>query len=76
MTSKDNEHNIRFTIDEEGHIDVKKGKYDTNNQPKRATFKYEQEVRFCLGVANTEIKNGTITGKQCPVFNYSGKEIA
>ena len=42
VTSKVNEHNIRFPRDEEGNIDVKNGKYDTNNQPKKATFKYEQ----------------------------------
>ena len=63
MTSKLNEVNIRFPRDEEGNIDVKKGKYDTNNQPKKSTFKYEQEVRFCLGAAKIESKNGKITGK-------------
>ena len=75
MTSKLNKHNIRFPRDEEGNIDVKNGKYDTNNQPKNSIFKYEQEGRFCLGVANIESKNGTITGKRCPVFYYSGKKI-
>ena len=40
VTSKLNKVNIRFSIDEEGNIDVKNGKYDTNNQPKKATFKY------------------------------------
>ena len=43
MTSNFNEHNMRFPRDEEGDIDVKTGKYDTNSQPKKATFKYEQE---------------------------------
>ena len=76
MTSKLNEHNIRFPRYEEGNIDVTNGKYDTNNQPKKATFKYEQEGRLYLGVAKIEGKNGTITGKRCPVFDYSGKEIA
>ena len=75
MTSKLNEHNIRFPRDEEGNIDFKSSKYDTNNQPKKATFKYEQEGRFCLGVANIKVKNGTITGKRCPVFDYSGRQI-
>ena len=75
MTSKLNEHNIRFPRDEEGKIDVKNGKYDTNNQPKKATFKYEQEGRLCLVVAKIESKNGTITGERCPVFNYSGGKI-
>ena len=51
VTSKVKEHNIWFTRYEDGHIYVKNGKYDTNNQPKKATFKYEQEVRFCLSVA-------------------------
>ena len=42
VTNKLNEDNIRFPRDEGGNIDVKTGKYDTNNQPKKATFKYEQ----------------------------------
>ena len=49
--------------------------YDTNNQPKRAIFKYEQEGRFCLGVARVESQYGTIIGKSCPVFNYTEKKI-
>ena len=64
MTSKLNEVNIRFPRDEEGNIDVKKGKYDTNNQPKKATFK-----------AKIKSKNGMITGKRCPVSDYSGEKI-
>ena len=42
---------------------------------KNATFKYEQEGRFCLRAANIESTNGTITGKQCLVFDYTGKKI-
>ena len=45
------------------------------NQPKRATFKYEQEGRFCLGVAKVEGQDGTIIGKRCPVFDYTEKKI-
>ena len=55
-TSKLDEHNIQLPRDEEGKIDVKSGKYDTNNQPKNSTFKYEQEGRFCLGASNIESK--------------------
>ena len=69
-------HNFRFPRYEEGDVDVKNGQYGTNNQPKKASFKYEQEGRFCLGVAQIESKNGTITGKQCPVLYYTGKKIA
>ena len=75
VTSKLNEDNIHFPRYEEGNIDIKNCKYDTNDQPKKATFKYEQEGRFCLGAAKIESKNGTITGKQCPFFYYSGKKI-
>ena len=46
------------------------GVYETINQPERETSKYEQEGRFCLGVAKVEIKYGTRTGKCCPVFDY------
>ena len=56
-------------------IDDKNGKYDTNNQLKKSTFKYEQEGRFCLGAAKIESNNGTITGKWCPVFDYTGRKI-
>ena len=76
MTSKFNEHNICFPRDEEGNIDVKTGKYDTNNQQRKATFKYEQEGRLCLGVAKIKSKYGTITGKQCPFFYYPGGKVA
>ena len=76
MTSKVDKHSIRLRRDKEGKIDVKAGKYDTNNQLKKSTLKYEQEGRFCLGVANIESKNGTITAKLCPVFDYSGKKKA
>ena len=75
MTSKFNEHNIRFPRYKEGDIDVKTGKYGTNNQPKKATFKYEQEGRLCISVAKIERKYGTITDKGCTFFDYSGKKI-
>ena len=75
VTIKVNKQKIRFPRDEEGNIYVKNSKCDTNDQPKKATFKYEQEGRFWLGVAKTKIKNGTITGKRCPVFDYSGEKI-
>ena len=71
----DHLNNIRFPRDEEGNIDVENGKYDMNNQPKKATFKYEQEGKFYLSVAKIESKSGTITGKRCTVFDYSGKKI-
>ena len=58
-----NEHNIRFPRDEEENVDVKNGQYGTKNQPKNASFKYEQEGRFCLGVAKIKSKNGNITGR-------------
>ena len=75
MTIKVNKHNIRFPRDEEGNVDVKNGQYEKNNQQKKATFKYEQEGRFCLGVAKFEGKNGEIIGKRCPVFDYTNKKI-
>ena len=58
VTSKVNEHNIWFPRDEEGNIYVKNGKYDTKNQPKKATFKYEQEGRLCLGVSRLKVIMG------------------
>ena len=72
MTSKVNEHNIRFPRYEEGNIDVKNVEYDMNNQPKKSTFKYEKEGRFFLGADNIESKNGPIKGKPCPVFDHIG----
>ena len=52
-----------------------RGVYNTNNQPKRATFKYQQEGRFCLGVAKVEGQDGKIIGKSCPVFDYTQNKI-
>ena len=74
-TSLSNECNIVFPRNEEGEVDVERGVYNTNNQSKRATFKYEQEGRFCLGVAKVEGQYGTIIGKRCPVFDYTEKRI-
>ena len=42
-TSQKNEYNILFPRNEEGKVDVERGVYDTNNQLRRATFKYDQE---------------------------------
>ena len=74
-TSRVNGCNVLFPKNEEGNVDVKRGVYETNNQPKKSTFNYEQEVRFCLRVAKVESKYGTITGKRCTVFNYTYKKI-
>ena len=35
-------------------MDVERGVYDTNNQPKRSIIKYEHEGLFCLGVDKVE----------------------
>ena len=56
-------------------MDVKRGVYETNDLPNKWTFKYEQEGKFCLGVAKVESKYGTITGKRCLVFDYTEKKI-
>ena len=74
-TSWGNGCNVLFPSIEERKVDYKIGVYETNNQTKRVTFKYEQERRFCLGVANVESKDGTITGKRCPVSDYTDKKI-
>ena len=52
-------------------MDVKRVVYETNNQPNKATFKYKLEGWFCLGVAKVKIKDGKITGKRWPVFDYT-----
>ena len=69
-----NECNVLFPRNEEGKVDAKIGVYETNNKPKKAIFTYEQEGLFCLGVAKVETKYGTITGKRCPVFDYTDKK--
>ena len=54
----------------------KEGVYETNNQPKKATFNYKQEIRLCLGLAKVESKeDGKITGKRCTVFDYTGQNF-
>ena len=70
-TSHSNECNILFPRNEEGEVDVERGVYNTNNQPKRETFKYEQEGQFYLGVAKVEGQDGKIIGKHCPMFDYT-----
>ena len=70
-----NECNIVFPRNKEWEVDVERGVYNTNNQPKRASFKYEQEGRLCLGVAKVEVQDRTIIGKRCPVFDYTEKKI-
>ena len=75
-TSQVGDYNILFTRAGDGKLDVERGVYDTNNQPKKATFKYKQEGVFCLGVAKVESKEyETITGKRSPVFDYAGNKI-
>ena len=41
-TSRANDYNVLFPRNEEGKVDVGRGVYEKNNQPKRATFKYDQ----------------------------------
>ena len=62
--SRVNDYNVLFPKNEEGKVDVGRGVYETNNQPNKATFKYEQGGRFCLGVAKVESIDGAITGKR------------
>ena len=45
LTSHSNECNIVFPRNEEGEVDVERGVYNTNNQTKRATFKYKKGGR-------------------------------
>ena len=41
---------------EEGKVDVERGVYDTNNQLKRETFKYDQEGHFFLVWLSFKVK--------------------
>ena len=63
-----------FPRNEDGEVDVERGVYNINNQPKRATFKYEQEGQFCLCVAKVEDQDGKIIGKRCLMFDYTKKK--
>ena len=54
---------------------MKRGVNETNNLTKKASYKYKQEGQFCIGVAKVESKDGTITGKRCPLFDYTEKKI-
>ena len=74
-TNTVNECNVLLQRNEEGKVEVKRGVYETNNQPKKATFKYYQEGRLCLGVDKLEIKDGIIIGKRCPLFDYTEKKF-
>ena len=50
------EYSIFFPRYEEVKVDVERGVYDTNNQPKSATFMYEEKGRFCLVGSKVESK--------------------
>ena len=39
--SQVNEYIVLFPRNEEGKVDVKRGVYESNNEPNKATFKYE-----------------------------------
>ena len=52
-----------------------RGVCDTNNQPKRSTFKYEEWGKLFLCIDNVESKEDwKIIGNRCPVFDYAGKK--
>ena len=52
---------------------MERGVYETNNQPKMATFKYDQDGPFCIHVSKVENKEyGTKTGKLCSLFDHTG----
>ena len=54
--SQNNSYNFLFPRYEEWKVDVEIVFNDTNNQPKRATFKCEREGGGCLGVSRVESK--------------------
>ena len=75
-TSRLNKYNVVFPRNEEGRVGVKRDVYETKNQPKKSTFKYDQEGRFCIGLDKVESKeDGKIIGKHCPVFYYTGEKF-
>ena len=54
---------------------MKRGVYETKNQPKREIFKYDQEGLFFIVLSKVEMKEyGTGTGKLCPEFDYTGNK--
>ena len=72
-TSRVNDYNVLSPKYEKGKVDLERGVYDMKNQQNKATFKYDQEGQFFLGVAKVESKEDeTITGESCTVFNYTG----
>ena len=56
------------------------GVYDPNStlitpETFEATYKYNQRVRFWLGVAKVQLLNGEIKGRRCDVFDYTCKRM-
>ena len=71
-TSRVNDYNVFLPRNEEGKVDVKRSVYETKNQPKKTTFRYEQEGKLYIGLAKVESKEDwTITGKRFTVFGYT-----
>ena len=56
-TIRVNDYNVFVPRYAEGEVDLERGVYDMNNQPKKATFKYKQEGRFFSEWLRQKIKN-------------------
>ena len=67
-----NDTQIRFSRNADG-IYTKGAEYGPKMM--KATYKYAQQGRYFLGVANVRLADGSISGVRCGVFNYSTNRI-
>ena len=69
---------IRFPRDGNGQltIDINEDNPVTyNDEPKKQTYKYSQEARFCLGVGIISTGEGCIKGIKAKSFSYTGQTL-
>ena len=70
---------VCFPKDEDGKLDVQKGKHDCDDKQRTkriVNVKYEKEVRLCLGVIKLkDEENNESVGTRLPAYSYTSKTV-
>ena len=72
-TNTNDGYQVRFHRDENGKYSPSSPRLAPNNM--KATFKYPEQTRFCLGVCKVKLENGSFEGRKCRVFDFTCKKI-
>ena len=68
-----NDMQIRFPRDGNGVYSIGSNSY--NKKQSRPSYKYPEQARFCFGVAKVKLLDGSIIGRRCRLFDYTGKKM-